>query len=445
MDIPSIINIVNWDPQYNVKPVLEELFTRYQNLVYIGHGGTAITLKNNDTIVYKICKKNNSNMKSGDEFIKYSKLLHSNGIKILLPLEIIYETDNYIVYTQNYCDVLTKITTNNLIKILEITKMMFIKRIRPSDLYFRNFGLYDNDVVMFDYHDYTDFYSDDIYYITHMAHLFNLYKYNQLYNNNITLTIEDLINDNFGGDKFTHSITTFLKVCYHRNYDIAVRIIDNIIAEETKNLSKTYNNYQKLTIDENGVINLYSHTKDKYDFFDKFKYLLKPNSSICDMGCSIGGIGSKIAQMIPDSKVDLVNIDAHEVDICQEIKETICLSNIRIINDRIPNVKNIYDCGLYYAIVHHLMKDYTFDDILKMIKSQNRNIVIIEFPLEKDVLLQKIAKEGNLNYNQTFYYLTNLEILSNKLKEHFNILDYKQIDYGTTELYRFVFALQIIS
>lgn len=444
MNITKIINTVNWEPQYDLKPILDDLFSKYPDLEYIGYGGTAITFKYDNMIVYKLCKKNNSNMRSGDEFIKYSNMLKTNDIKILLPIEIIYESNDYFVYSQPYCDILTKITTRTLIKILEIIKQMFIKKIRISDLYFRNFGIYKNDIIMFDFHDFTDFGSDDIYYITHLVHMFSLYKYNQLIRR-IDITIDDIVKENFLNNFFPQSFVELLKECYYQNYDKAIIIIDNIIKDETKNLEKTYDNYQKIKIDEDGTINLFSHTKEKYDFFVYYKDYLKPNSLICDMGCSIGGIGSKIAQFIPDSNIDLINITINELDICQDIKETICLSNTHIINERVLNIKKVYDCGLYYAIIHHLLKDFTFDDIIQKIKMQNRNIIIIEFPLENDVLLKKIENEGNLTYSQTFYYLKNMEILINKLKENFKILGYKQIDYGTTELYRYVFALQIIS
>src|SRR5690349_6056756 len=134
-----------WNNTVNSKDVkiIEEYLRTINGLQYIGHGGTCISFKSDDkrfkNTVIKVCLKNNDVMSHSKMFIDYSVILKDNCIKILEPLEILYENSLFFIYTQYKCKPICEINIGYLIKILSIIKKLLCAKTKIPDLYIKNF------------------------------------------------------------------------------------------------------------------------------------------------------------------------------------------------------------------------------------------------------------------------------------------------------------------
>lgn len=427
---------------------VEEYINTLDNLQYTGHGGTCIAFVSDNlrykNKIIKVCIKNDKMLKNSKIFLEYAKFLQDNDIKIMPPCEILYEDDYFIVYTQEKCIPVSICNNITVIKILNIIKELITKKIKITDLFYKNFGIYNNDIYIYDYHDYDFFYSSDKYYVCHIAHLMNLYYNNELFKN-VTLDVDTLFSLNFGKDILPEKAVLLLKSLYNLDFEYSIKYIDEITTEIKNTIACEYNEYQYINIDDNCVINLSRHTKEKFDIVSK---LIKTNNmnhfTIIDYGCCLGGIGSKIAQLYPESKVFLNNITVSELNICEEIKNKLLLSNVTINNNNVTEDKNSYDVCLYFAVLHHILRSKKFDDVINMVLLQTKKYTIIELPFGDDVLLKNVKMAATIDYSNTYYYLENIDIFKKEISKFFNIIDISKIDYNTNELNRYAFTLEKI-
>ena len=121
---------------------------------FLSSGCTATVFKKNNQAV-KICSKDIryfSNYKGNAQTFKN----HVNRLgHIFLPInDILYEDSNFFIYTQNLCQPLEKQQINKQITIefLKLFKSMINQKCMVSGLSPGNLCLYNNKVLIYDYH-----------------------------------------------------------------------------------------------------------------------------------------------------------------------------------------------------------------------------------------------------------------------------------------------------
>jgi len=440
-----------WDQSIQVDDLnnVEKYINSIENLNYLGHGGTCIafyqnsgSLNNTQPIVVKVCIKKTLIMSSGKVFAEYTKSLVGNKIKILPIIDILYEDEKFLVYTQDYCQTVHKINALILSKILKIIKNLIISNIKITDLFFKNFGIYKNDIYIYDYHDYGFFYSDDNYYLTHIAHLFNMY-YNKNLLYGVTLTVDNLRDMDFGKDVLPDEVVEFIKLLFFHKMEEAVVVLDRIIQKiDERLIARSYDDYQHYDITCDGAYVLRSHTLEKYNIFLKLAKNLDQKFSIVDYGCSIGGIGMKIAQDFPLSDATLNNITIKELDICQYNIDNSCVQNVILTNQNMIDDNKSYDVCMYFAILHHILKNKTMDECIEIILKQIKTYAVIELPFGHDVLLKDVVSNSITNYKDTYYYLETIDRFVEKINQYFIVEYCEKIDYETDNLNRYAFILK---
>lgn len=140
---------------------LKEVMSKFKDIMtsknLAGSGTDAVAFYyNGGTEVFKLCNK------KINYFIQFSQNQASqfqqqiNSLTpIFLPVEeILYEDDNIFVYTQKVCKILNKdlITPEIVVEIFKMVQFMIINNVILTDLAPHNIGIYDNQVVFFDYH-----------------------------------------------------------------------------------------------------------------------------------------------------------------------------------------------------------------------------------------------------------------------------------------------------
>lgn len=434
-----------WKPELDDKIFdgVHNYLSQYK-LKYLGLGGTCISFIDNSDIIYKIClKQNNDILKSADIFMHHCNTLIKNGVSILSPIDIVYDDEHFLVYRQPKCNPLTEVNTKILVEILKNLKAMLLSMYRLTDIYFRNFGIYQNKIVIYDYHDYKDFFEKDYTYIVHLVQTFNLY-YNKNIYKKINLDIEEIIQDDFCKNHFDFnpSLSDFFKNLYNWNFDKAIKHIDTMVEDFSDALVYDIYDYQKISIDRNGIISLHIHTLDKFNLLKSILPYLPEKFSVIDCGCSIGGIGGKIAQLYPKSNIVLNNITKNELDTAKSMFSKLCLNNIVYDDTNIMSYDKVHDVTLFYALLHHLLRDMTFNELIEKIYKMTNIYSVIELPFYGDVLLAKVVKHGNLKYENTYKYLENTNNFMSEISKYFEIIDSKKIDYGTDDLNRYGFVLR---
>jgi hypothetical protein len=441
-----------WDQSIQEEDLnnVEKYISSIKNITYLGHGGTCIAFYQNDDpldnkqplIVIKVCMKKTLVTSSGNVFVGFTKSLIGNGIKILPMIDILYEDEKFLVYTQNYCQTVHEINAIIISKILKIIKKLIISNIKITDLFFKNFGIFNNDVYIYDYHDYGFFYSNDNYYLTHIAHLFNMY-YNKNLLYGVTLTIDILRDMDFGKNIIPDEVVEFIKLMFFHKKQEAVIALDQIIQRiDEEKIMQTYDNYQHYDITRDGTYFLRSHTLEKYNIFLKLAKNLDQKFTVIDYGCSIGGIGMKIAQDYPLSSVTLNNITKKELNICQYNIDNSCIRNVILTEQNMIDDNNTYDVCMYFAILHHILKSKTMDECIDIISKQIKQYAIIELPFGHDVLLKDVISNSMLNFDSTYCYLESIERFTNKIEQKFIVEHCEKIDYETDDLNRYAFILK---
>lgn len=435
----------NYVTETDLKGPESFLMEYFKNKVhYMGHGGTCIAFATEKyDMAIKVCLKTNDVLKNKKAFLAYSKFLLDSEVKILEPKEILYDDNNFIIYTQEICNLIYSINTLSLIKILKIIMNLIDKKIKLPDLFHKNFGIHKNDIYIYDYHDQGYFYSNDRYYICHIAHIFNMYYHNSLLLG-MHLDIDKLIKIDFGKDSLPFVVSNLLKSLYDYEFDKSIEYFKICISELEYKVKCSYNDYQHIDIDKEGIIHLMGHTLDKFNIVNQLlKDCIDDKFTLIDYGCSLGGIGSSVAQNYPDSKIYLNNITKNELSICNKIISDLLLTNVTIVDKNITDDKSSYDICLYFAILHHILKHMTFDNVLKMILRQIKQYAIIELPFGNDALLKKVIQDKSIDYDKSFSYLESIEKFKDEIVKYFNIINIIKIDYpNSNDLNRYVFVLK---
>lgn len=203
----------------------------------------------------------------------------------------------------------------------------------------------------------------------------------------------------------------------------------------------SYNDYQAIDIPETGVIVLHSHTLTKYEIAKK--YITPQITSVLDAGCSLGGIGLKLANDDGISKVILDNITVSELETAKEIGGKLGLTNVEYTTEGLVSLDVKINMGLYFAIFHHLLRSHSFDDLMKLVIRQVSDVAVIELPIKGDALLANIVSTCDDPWNTRYATLASVESFKQAVSAYFTVAEHIKMDYGNGDLNRHTFVCYI--
>lgn len=436
----KIISEINTRNNNTVFTYLElkncEKFITDNNLTYKDHGSTALCY-GDENYIYKICQKSTLNLQ---KFRNNYRQLIMKKINIV-PMEIVYEDSTSFIYKQKKCKVVSLESINYRVcyDILNIIKSLYINNILYPDLFCKNFGYNDNKCYLFDYHDNNVF--SDINNCFYIVGLYSLLYYCFTKNtvSNTILSYENIVEIDFGKDLFPEEFCKFLRNINQKDITATRNSIEECLEHLRTKLETIINDYQHFKIDYNNHIELYRHTLDKFKMTERLIPLYKKEDNIIrvlDAGCCFGGIGFKIAQTHSNVVVTLNNITESELKKMNELNSLLNLKNLDINSDNILEHFGTYDIGLYFSLVHHMLKNGDLKFVLNKIFSQC-NIAIIEFPIQGDGLLKvnsnKLEEDKKSNYN----VLVSLSILIENLEKHVKIYEIVRMNYNNDNIIRY--------
>jgi 2-polyprenyl-3-methyl-5-hydroxy-6-metoxy-1,4-benzoquinol methylase len=460
MNIENIIDNINLTNGYtfnklnisNLQSFINS-FEKMNKLEYLDHGGTCLCFKiletnnvldsNNILKIYN--KSNYSTLKTSNVLYDYIKSSHLP----IIDTKVIYEDKYNIIVIQPYVNIITEINPYITKEILKIIEIMLVNRQRLHDVYYRNFGFYNGKLYLIDFHESINFYDNIDLFVSNLFQLFSLLFNKKLAFGLVNPPINSIISSNFNYG-FANFYADFLSNIYNYNIDIALSILkNNIYSDLGQLISKNINNYQHFNIDSDGKLSLFSHTLQKALIAENILNITNSTSistSIIDSGCSFGSIGLYLKQKYPSIKLTLNNLDNNELIESKNLANWIACSGITYLNKNLIDILPVkYDITLCFALIHHLLKNYSFDDIILFIKLITNKIAIIEFPIIGDSLLANVMNATATTAIQNFYVLSSLDILHNNISKYANIIDVIKMDYGTIQdINRYTFIIKFL-
>ena len=234
-----------FDPNVNViKKVLD-----LRPLKYLNHGiQTMCFIQEGYMNVIKCCEVDKSCIKNTPPFKDALDLLTPLR-HFILPInksKLITVDNDLIIYIQPFCKVIDKktVTSTFIYTCLQLLECMIDSNVKIADVYYKNFGIYHNKCVIYDYHNIESFYTPNapnapnapdaphscnflvvnLYCnITIFANGWTFKKPHSEWNpKDITIaTTQEVINDNFGDGRFPPSFSNLLKCLYVCSFDKA--------------------------------------------------------------------------------------------------------------------------------------------------------------------------------------------------------------------------------
>ncbi len=421
----------------------------FADLEYINHGGHIICLRSSKCSGQVIkCCKTNSAIKSYQHLQDKAKQLIMIGCSILQPEECIFENEFWFAYLQPECKVLSKDLVNPFVvkSVLMTLKQMILHNKISPDLRIENHGIHQNKIVLFDY-------NDEFVETNNGLLIQNLWQLFTCLANNDPAKFNCFTNIEFDS---AQPSSKFLQDLQTTQVKFAISLFDNLINNKQdeiieslclminwleKRAAVLLNDYQKILIDHNGKINLFTHTRSKMQIVQETLKLITDRThpiSFLDAGCALGSIGNCIAQDNPNLQVTLNNITKVELDTAKFIAKETLLQNVSFSDCSITDYKASFTCTAYFAVFHHILKNLTIDQVCQVIKSQTNEYAIIELPVQGDILLDKIvgANAENTNrsisdvWNTTYKCLQSVNELMSCLQKHFSVISVDKIDYN---------------
>ncbi len=418
------------------------IINNFSNVEYYDYGGSVICFISNNKII-KLCKKDTNTLSN---FKYYINILSKHDL--IAKSNIIFENNTCIVYEQEFVNQIYVITNKVVKDILELFQKFVEINIISTDNFYKNFGYINHKLVLFDIHDFIELNNikdNNELNVLGFAQTFYYLFHDNNRSVGLQKTIEEIIESNYCAGLFPNDYCNFLKNIYNKKYDNNIKI----------SCSKEYNDYQYINIDDKGYMTLENHTLLKYNLTTDFKNF----KTVLDAGCSLGGIGLKIAYENQNSFITLNNMTDNELNIAREISANCTIFNVNFDDQNLVNLNQQYDLTLYFAILHHIIKSVGLEQTLELIKNQTKKYSIIEIPLKGDALLDRLFN-GSVQGTQTQTCcnykdidvlpegppsaLSSVDTFKECLtKNNFEILDFGKIDYpNSPDLNRYYFKLK---
>jgi 2-polyprenyl-3-methyl-5-hydroxy-6-metoxy-1,4-benzoquinol methylase len=425
---------------------LNYIWQTYPKIRFFDHGGTTICFLVDDTKkIIKLCKKNNHVMM---HFQEYINLLIQHQLTI--SSDIVFENNHCLVYIQDYIHKVHKVTPIVVRDIICAYRRFIEFGIKVKDSCHKNFGYHLGKIRLFDIHDFDELDTkDNSLNVLVFCNLFHLMKFNCEIPN---ITYGKIIENNYYEEILGELYSSYLKTLNNNNFIALKEIEDQVVSELSNEIRHEYKNYQTISINSSGTISLYESTLEKYNVCNKlFTYIISSGEdpmtikSILDAGCSIGGIGLKLAQLYPHLTVTLNNMTQSELEIATTISQHTAVFNINKNGKNLIALSESYDITLYFSILHHMLKHHSLDEVMSMVRSQTKKYSVIEIPLKGDALLTHLAQDKPEVWNDTFTVFDNVDTFCNFLQGiKFKIIDQGKMNYqGSNDLNRWYFLVKV--
>ena len=386
------INQKNGNKNFDTSNIghIEKILHNQPKLVFAGHGIQSICFKTMSGYVVKCCiKRKNSLIQSRDLFLNTTRNLLEKNMPILSPLDILYENDKWMIYTQPMCRMINDVTVKFCIVLMNFLKQMILYNIKIADIYYRNFGIYQNKIVLFDYHDIENFDTSSCnFMITNLYSMFN--QLGKRLGWDITFKTtrinhwDDVVTDDFGRGKFPTQFSDLL-INLHEKKDQINQSIDQVIDYLHISAKQDYISYNFVTISQNGTI----CTDYPYKTYDQIFNLIKENHpiNVLDASPCPYGLGLKIAQDFPNIQVTLkCSGETERNDTCQ-IVETCGICNIVVRDYNKPLIGERYDLIIYQSLLCDLLESGKSSELIRHIKGCMSKYLITEVPIDNDKML----------------------------------------------------------
>ncbi len=450
MDLKLIIEKINQKNDYanfdmTQTPQLMTFLSTLKSLQYLGHGGMCLCLSRNGTEVVKCCKKkSNSIVYSREIFTSWIERLKLHKLTILYPLEILYEDDYWFVYTQPMCQMIdqSNLSIGVCIQMLDLIEQMIIVNLKMTDIFYRNFGIYQNKVYLFDFHEIELFDTPSSFMLNNLYSTFIILGKNIGWHQSSKFAPHTHFptDDNFGDYKFPREVIKFLRAFRLNDHPKMLHYLGSIRNLLMSNLYHKYTNpnHQYLTVTQTGQILISSQVSQKYqitaDLINKYQIL-----KILDLSPGIGDIGLKLAHNFPQLTIDLIQTHEHEQQMTQNIANQCVLTNI---HTKTPISLHKYDLILSYSNLHQQLKSQTITEILTNLKRHQSLYFLLEVPIIGDIALNKVMETSP--YNTNFKCLTSTDTFRYQLMiNQFQVIKCIRLNPERKGFIRFVYVLKI--
>lgn len=392
-----------------------QVLLKYQQLRYIGRGCQTICFYHppSDNVI-KCCAKRQhvtySILASKQTLLSKMNDLVGQKFPILPILDVIYDSQNWIVYIQPKCKILSSewVDDRFICYLLSFIKLMVETNMMVFDIYYSNFGIYHNRIVLFDYHQIEPLSSTSNFLATNLYNLFVIYgQHHEMIpvqlNDNCLVHWDEIKNNNFGQQYFPQIIVTLIKVLYDRNKNEILKSLDITIDYfKKKILGHHYKLYKSLNFDENGIMHI-DYPEDAYNII--FGYINEMKiQSIIDLHPIDHGLGLKLAQDFPDIRVTIVCQTEAEYIETQDISYKNMLLNLNIICADPKNLKCIRGDKYDMMLCNINCFTFSYSTISKYIILETSNVES-ELKFRTYLVDNKIYVEHFIRIKQNFMYV----------------------------------------
>jgi len=379
-DFYKIKSNKNIDENTIISNELKKLLNIYEPYAIIGKGTQTICIYSLSTGKLLKCsiKKHDSIINNAQTFIKHIEDLKKLNYPILLPNDIIYDDDIWLIYTQDKCDSVLSYNDVNIYfcyHILVFLKSMLINDKRISDIYFKNWGIVKGKILLFDYNEVDTFSKshNSCFLISNLYSIFCKFSKNCNLNwkilnfSNDHINTADIIKDNFGKGRFDVNFSLLLNMLYNKSY-YDVQIV----------VTKCINYVKKLLYSHNNIV----VDKKIYDIF-KSSHITEKNTLYIYQHNNV---------LLP--LLDIMNnisITLNSAHICQSYSD---IPYIKKINKPFDKVDGKWDICIYQNSFNELLQKYDIVDICNTIKKNTNNCLYFDISLNKNI---KTKINNNMN------------------------------------------------
>lgn len=418
---------------------IERVLNHLPKLQYVGHGIQSICYKTDKGYVVKCCmKRKNSIILSKSLFMNTTRELLNINMPILPPIEVLYEDDIWMVYTQPMCRMIDEISVKFAYFVIKFVKQMVEHNIRIADIYYRNFGIYQNKIVLFDYHDIENFDSSSNFLITNLYSLFT--QLGQRMGWDVQDTVishwNDIVINQFGINRFPPSLVDLLVAFHSKDHDRILTCLDETGNYLKSLIKQKFTTYRMLRMDNDDLITIDYPNKPYRIIFDLIQILHL--NSVLDIQSTATGVGLKLAQDFPNILVTLGCATNEEISDTRNIISNCSVYNASVISGSMVDFKptngDRYDLVLYHSVILDLKK---ISNLFQSIRNQVGRYFVLEVPIKGDAQLNKIIKTQTKKTYECLLspYKFRTYMCANGIK----VNRCYHIDYGSRQIKRFLF------
>ena len=317
MENPSIIPIIDEINRHDATTLfknnriggIDAILARLPKVTYVGHGVQSICFKTLDPtgFVVKCClKRAHSILVSKERFLTVTQQLLSHNMPILPLIDILYENETWLVYTQPICRLIDSINAKICHIIIKFIAQMIESNLRISDIYYRNFGIYLNKVVMFDYHDVDTFESSSNFLSTNLYSLFTSLGHHLDWKNVRDEKVyhwDEIVSDRFGANRFPEPFVNVLVALHAKQFPPITSALDVAASYLQRRIKTQFETYRQLSLNEDGFVCI-NYPFHIYGII--FELIRKQRiTTVLDAHSCEPGIGLKLAQDFPNIVITL--------------------------------------------------------------------------------------------------------------------------------------------